>query len=282
MQAQTQLPDETQTRMPGRFKPVAELIGAFRFLTRLPVPFARTISPVPLLQCMRLFPLVGAVIGVVQGIALYAAFYMGVPALLSACLSVTLVVMITGALHEDGLADTADGFGGGKDREQRLLIMRDSRIGTYGTVALILAFMIRVTALEALLNQPLFVIVSMCAAAGSFSRAMMVDLLWASRPARSDGLSVYAGRPSRGTTLFAIFSGGHIGAGGCDIGNGGNPHDGDANDRRADGGCVRGCSGVQRNRNPVRVRRHQLIAQGNINPVCKIGCCRNGLVVETS
>jgi adenosylcobinamide-GDP ribazoletransferase len=208
MQAQTQLPDETQTRMPGRFKPVAELIGAFRFLTRLPVPFARTISPVPLLQCMRLFPLVGAVIGVVQGIALYAAFYMGVPALLSACLSVTLVVMITGALHEDGLADTADGFGGGKDREQRLLIMRDSRIGTYGTVALILAFMIRVTALEALLNQPLAIILCMCAAAGSFSRAMMVDLLWASRPARSDGLSVYAGRPSRGTTLFAIFSGG--------------------------------------------------------------------------
>ena len=208
MLAETEQSPDTRIGTSGRIRPIAELVGALRFLTRLPIPFARTISPVPLQQSMRLFPFVGAVLGAAQGFVLFMAFKLGVPALLSACIACTLAVLITGALHEDGLADTADGFGGGKDREQRLLIMRDSRIGTYGTVALILAFMIRVTALEALLNQPLPIILTMCAAAGSFSRAMMVDLLWASRPARSDGASVYAGRPSRGTTLFAIFTGG--------------------------------------------------------------------------
>jgi adenosylcobinamide-GDP ribazoletransferase len=191
-----------------RFRPFAELIGALRFLTRLPVPFSRTIDLPPLNSAMRMFSVVGAVIGAVTGLVLYGGLELGLPSLLAATIACGLTVIVTGALHEDGLADTCDGFGGGRDREQRLLIMRDSRIGTYGAVALMMALMMRVFAMESLLNLPLPVIVALCAAAGAFSRAMMVDVMWASRPARSDGLSVFAGRPSRTTTLLAIGVGG--------------------------------------------------------------------------
>jgi adenosylcobinamide-GDP ribazoletransferase len=191
-----------------RIRPFAELLGALRFLTRLPVPFARTIDPPRIASSMRMFSLVGALIGAFSGALLFLAHSIGVPSLLSAAIACTLTIVMTGALHEDGLADTADGFGGGRDREHRLLIMRDSRIGTYGALALMLALMLRVFAMESLLNLPLTAVILLCAAAASFSRAMMVDLMWASRHARSDGLAVYAGRPSRNTTLMAIIIGG--------------------------------------------------------------------------
>ena len=156
---------------------------------------------------MRMFAVVGAAIGGVTALVLHGAQWLGLPSLLSAAIAVAVTVLITGALHEDGLADTWDGLFGGRDREQRLAIMRDSRIGTYGAIALMLALMMRVFALEALLNLPLSSLLPALAAAGAFSRAMMVDVLWASRPARGDGLSVYAGRPSRNTTLMAIIMG---------------------------------------------------------------------------
>jgi adenosylcobinamide-GDP ribazoletransferase len=155
-----------------------------------------------------MFALVGACIGAATGLVLYLSFAAGMSALLAAALACTFSTVVTGALHEDGLADTCDGFGGGKDREQRLLIMRDSRIGTYGAVGLILTFLMRVFALESLLSYPLLSIMAVCAAAAAFSRAMMVDLMWASKPARSDGLSAYAGQPSRNVTFAAILSGG--------------------------------------------------------------------------
>lgn len=193
-----------------RFRPLAELVASLRFLTRLPVPFARTIDPPRISSAMRMFSVTGGLIGAATGGFLIATHSIGVPSLLSAAIAVTLTILMTGALHEDGLADTADGFGGGRDREHRLLIMRDSRIGTYGALALMLTVMMRVFALETILNLPLATVVLLCAAAGSFSRAMMVDLLWASRHARSDGLAVHAGRPSRNTALIAIVTGGAL------------------------------------------------------------------------
>ncbi len=193
---------------PSGFRPFGEIVSAFRFLTRLPVPFARTAEPVPLRQSMRMFALAGACIGAATGVVLTLCFRLGMPALLASAFACSFAALITGALHEDGLADTCDGFGGGKDREQRLGIMRDSRIGTYGAVGLILTFLIRVFAMESFLGHSLLEVVAICAATGSFSRAMMVDLMWASRPARSDGLSAYAGQPSRNVTLVAILSGG--------------------------------------------------------------------------
>jgi adenosylcobinamide-GDP ribazoletransferase len=193
---------------PRKFRPFAELLVSLRFLTRFPVPFSRTIDPLPLSQGMRFFAVAGLLIGAISGFILVGLRSLHVPVLMAAAFTCMLGALITGALHEDGLADTVDGLFGGKTREQRLLIMRDSRIGTYGAIALGLAMLIRVGAYEALFTLPSTTTILLIAAAGGFSRAMVVDMMWATRPARSDGLSVLAGRPGRNTALFAIASGG--------------------------------------------------------------------------
>ncbi len=73
--------------------------------------------------------------------------------MLTATLALAVTTALTGALHEDGLADTADGFGGGADKERSLTIMKDSRIGSYGAIALILSFMVRVAAIAVLIRE---------------------------------------------------------------------------------------------------------------------------------
>jgi adenosylcobinamide-GDP ribazoletransferase len=83
--------------------------------------------------------------------------------------------------------------------------MRDSRIGTYGTLALGVTLLVRVSCYEDLSGLPPLTIIALFAAAGAFSRALMVDLLWATRPARSDGLAVFAGTPGRNGAAFAII-----------------------------------------------------------------------------
>jgi adenosylcobinamide-GDP ribazoletransferase len=190
-----------------RFRPFAELIGAMTFLTRLPIPFARTIDHAPMHAAMRMYAPAGALIGAATGALLYALAWLDVPALLAASITLALSLMITGALHEDGIADCADGFGGGKHRDHRLEIMRDSRIGTYGTLALVIAAAAKLACFVELQTLPFWTSVAITAAAGAFSRALMVDLLWATKPARSDGLSHMVGRPSRNTALINVVCG---------------------------------------------------------------------------
>jgi adenosylcobinamide-GDP ribazoletransferase len=188
-------------------RPLAELVHAFKFLTRLPVPFSRTIDPPPLQQAMRMFSVVGACIGALVGFVLLTGQFMELPGNLTALLAVAAGLLLTGALHEDGLADTADGLGGGKTRERRLEIMRDSRIGTYGTLALIVAIGARVACYADLMFLSPQALLAVMMACNAFSRALVVDLLWATPPARSDGLSAYAGQPTRGVAMFAIVVG---------------------------------------------------------------------------
>jgi adenosylcobinamide-GDP ribazoletransferase len=192
---------------PAAFRPLAEFVHAVKFLTRLPVPFSRTLDPPPFNQTMRMFAIVGALIGCGIAVVLLASKYLHLPPLLAALFAVAAGILVTGALHEDGLADMADGFGGGKSREQRLSIMRDSRIGSYGTLALIVAVGARVACYAALLPVRTLALVMIIVACQSFSRALMVDLLWATRPARLDGLSAYAGQPSRVVAMSAILVG---------------------------------------------------------------------------
>ena len=194
----------------GRFRPVSELLLSLRFLTRLPIPFARTVDPVPLASAMRMFAVAGALIGALNGLVLIGLSYLHLPGLIGAVLTVGFSLFLTGALHEDGLADTADGLFGGRTRERRLEIMRDSRIGTYGACALILALLTKAEAYQALLTFPMWQTIAILAAVGAFSRAMVVDMMWATRPARADGLAAQAGRPSRNAGLFAIVTGGAL------------------------------------------------------------------------
>jgi adenosylcobinamide-GDP ribazoletransferase len=191
----------------ARPRPVAELVHALKFLTRLPIPFSRTMDAPPLAQSLRMLSVAGALIGLLIAAVLLAGKFLQLPPLLSALLAVSFGLLITGALHEDGLADTFDGLAGGKTRERRLEIMRDSRIGTYGTLALMMAIGLRVTCYAALLPFSSVTVVTVVVACQAFSRALVVDLLWATKSARADGLSAFAGRPSRVVAMFAIIIG---------------------------------------------------------------------------
>jgi len=131
---------------------VRYLLAAIAFLTRFPVPGAASIDAADVARSAGWFPLVGVLLGgTYAGAAalLRTHFPMGVVAVIV----VLLDVVFTGALHFDGLADTADGFGGGKNREDVLRIMRDHAIGSYGGAALVLAMTLKIAAIAALLGQ---------------------------------------------------------------------------------------------------------------------------------
>jgi adenosylcobinamide-GDP ribazoletransferase len=164
----------------------ADLRIAAEFLTRLPLPAQGYAGA--LAGAVRAFPLVGAAIGASAGVVYGAAVWLGLTPWLAAALAVAAALALTGALHEDGLGDLADGFGGGATREAKLAIMRDSRIGTYGVAALTLTLLVRVAALLA---------------AGAVSRAAMAALMGKLDPARHDGLGFDAGRPDAGAVMIA-------------------------------------------------------------------------------
>ncbi|HRP75252.1 MAG TPA: adenosylcobinamide-GDP ribazoletransferase [Rhodocyclaceae bacterium] len=119
---------------------------ALGFFTRIPVPAWVPWSPERLNHAARYFPLVGWIVGAV-GAASYLAFASVLPHLLAVLLSMAITIRLTGAFHEDGWADACDGLGGGWDKTQVLAIMKDSRIGTYGTVGLVLMLLAKAAAL---------------------------------------------------------------------------------------------------------------------------------------
>jgi cobalamin 5'-phosphate synthase/cobalamin synthase len=128
------------------------LLAGIAFLSRLPVPSGSSFDAADVGKATLLFPLIGALLGGIQALA---AITTGarLPALLAATLLVALSAILTGALHLDGLADMADGFGGGKTREDVLRIMRDHSIGAYGGVALILVIAVKITAIACLVTS---------------------------------------------------------------------------------------------------------------------------------
>jgi adenosylcobinamide-GDP ribazoletransferase len=126
----------------------SDLISAIQFLTRIPVPSVNYRAD-SLSGAVKFFPLVGVFIGGLAAL-LNGSLVNHLPRLASAFLIVLFLVLITGCLHEDGLADVADGFGGGHTREKILLILRDSRIGSYGAAALCLSLVGRVVSISSL------------------------------------------------------------------------------------------------------------------------------------
>ncbi|MFC6491284.1 adenosylcobinamide-GDP ribazoletransferase, partial [Nitratireductor sp. GCM10026969] len=127
-----------------------------------------------------------------------------VPVPVAAAIALGASMLLTGALHEDGLADLADGFGGGKSRDEKLAIMRDSRIGTYGVLALGITLLVRWTALSALAAHGGGTAVLGLVAAHAASRALMPLFMQRVPPAREDGLSAGTGR-IEGQTAFAAL-----------------------------------------------------------------------------
>jgi adenosylcobinamide-GDP ribazoletransferase len=127
-----------------------DFLNALRFMTIFPVPSSDTATaPDWLSRCAKFFPAVGICVGLVSAAALLLAESIWGP-VVAALLAVAVSIIVSGALHEDGLADTADAFGGGWSFEKRLVIMKDSRIGAYGALALLFGVALRVTALAEL------------------------------------------------------------------------------------------------------------------------------------
>lgn len=162
----------------------ADIRAALMLLTRLPMgPWP--IDPARGAQSAWAWPMAGAILGAGAMATGLGALSLGLPAGFAAALVVAVAVMGSGALHEDGLADSADGLWGGQDRDRRLAIMKDSRIGSYGVLALGLTLIAKISLIAPLLTQsPLGVI-----AAAILSRAMMAPVMAALRPARADGLA---------------------------------------------------------------------------------------------
>jgi adenosylcobinamide-GDP ribazoletransferase len=139
------------------------LACAAQFLTRLPTPPPRTWSDDLLARSARYFPLVGLLVGAVCAAVFLAARQVWPTGALPAVLSVGIGALLTGGFHEDGLADTADGLGGGQTPQQRLAIMKDSRLGSYGALALGLVLAVRVAALAELQGGWLIAAALVCA-----------------------------------------------------------------------------------------------------------------------
>ena len=172
---------------------IAQARLAVALLTRLPV--GRLPEPAPALPSASwAFPLCGAIVGTVLWAVIAAATSLGLPALTAALLGLAATALLTGALHEDGLADTADGFGGGTTRARKLEIMRDSRIGSYGVLALVLVIGLKATALAELAAHP--ALFPACLALAALSRGAMAAALGLMRPAREDGMGHAASGPN--------------------------------------------------------------------------------------
>jgi adenosylcobinamide-GDP ribazoletransferase len=179
---------------------LAELRLAFVFLTRLPVPLDDA-RPSKVAQAGWAFPVCGAVVGLVAWLGYAAGAGLGLPALLCALFAIAAGVLVTGALHEDGLADFADGMGGGRDRARKLEIMRDSATGSYGVLAVILVVASKANAIAEIgtAGPALAALVAL----GAASRFAMLLAMAVMPPARADGLGKDAGAP----TLWRIAVG---------------------------------------------------------------------------
>lgn len=184
---------------------LADLRGSLVFLTRVPgwlVGETGETRP-DFSRAARVFPVIGIFVGIVGGLVFVIARDVGESALIAGGLAVLATFLLTGGLHEDGLADTADGFGGGASAREKLEIMDDSRLGTHGAAALVFALGFRVAALAALALFGAWHAALVLLAAETVSRAAMVRL-WYALPAARPGLSEQTGPPDPQAMLIAI------------------------------------------------------------------------------
>jgi adenosylcobinamide-GDP ribazoletransferase len=183
----------------------ADLLACLAFYTRLPFdggdPAGRGFA-----AAQWAAPLAGLAVAMCGAAVLAVCDLAGLPVMLGALLAVAATMLASGALHEDGLADTADALGG-KDIASRLAIMRDSRSGSYGVIALILSIGLRAVAIASLGGgAALFVLIG----AHALSRGGLAAMLHALEPARRDGLGAAAGKPALDRTQMAVGLGAAI------------------------------------------------------------------------
>lgn len=180
------------------------LLVAVQLLTRVPVPLGAAPSEEELARAAAWFPLVGAGVGAVAAVAFRAAFWARLPSL-APWAALGAAIALTGGFHEDGLGDSADGIFGGHDRARRLAIMRDSRLGSYGVLALVLVLGAEAAALGAL---PAALGGRALVAAHALGRAAALPLTWLPYARPEGGLGrPLAGRVSARALAFGLATG---------------------------------------------------------------------------
>ena len=173
--------------------------AALGLLTRLPIKVDAEAAMARGAASAWAYPVVGLCLAALTLVVVTVLSWLGVSTFVLAGVCLLVPIVLTGAMHEDGLADSADGLWGGWTKERRLEIMKDSRIGTYGVLALILSLLLRFAALSALIEADVLAAALLISAAGS--RANMVVLMSLLPNARDNGLSQSVGRPSHQTML---------------------------------------------------------------------------------
>jgi len=175
---------------------------AISLCTRLPVAPSAAIGDGDVARAGWAFPIAGALIGLIAAAVYWVAGRLHIPPLAASVLALATSVLLTGAMHEDGLADTADGFGGGNTREKKLEIMRDSRIGTFGACAIGLSLLLRWSALAAIDGTRSVTIALIVAHAAA--RSILPAFMSLVAPARTEGLSSGAGQPQPTSVAVAL------------------------------------------------------------------------------
>lgn len=168
----------------------AVFLLAVQFLTRLPIGSAQLYSPERMAASVRYYPLVGVLVGAVCAMIFHLATYAFAPPI-AVLFAIAAGLLITGAFHEDGLADTFDGIGGGSTRDRALEIMKDSRLGTYGTLALLVGLAIKI---GALISVPSTLIPIVLVAGHGLSRLSSLLVIATSQYVRDEG----TGKPVAG------------------------------------------------------------------------------------
>ena len=179
-----------------------DILAALGLLTRLPIPVQADRAMARGSAASWAYPVAGMVVGMIAAAAIALMLWAGLPQGIVAALALALTVIITGAMHEDGLADSADGLWGGWDKARRLAIMKDSHIGAYGVIALALTLLLRWLALVALVATDSYW--ASLIGIGAVSRGGMLVLMGVMLPARSDGLSRSVGRPAPNTVWLGL------------------------------------------------------------------------------
>ncbi|GEO83086.1 MULTISPECIES: adenosylcobinamide-GDP ribazoletransferase [Alphaproteobacteria] len=187
---------------------------AVSFLSRITVPASIFVGhDGNLSRAVRAFPLAGALIALPSAAALCLMLVFHASPLLAAFAALGVQAVVTGALHEDGLSDAADGLGGGRDRDHALAIMKDSRIGSYGAVALVLTFGLRAAAIAEIATHIAPLSAALCLpATAALSRALMVWHWSSLPPARTNGVAAGAGAPLRSSLNSTLITGAALAA----------------------------------------------------------------------
>jgi len=195
--------------VPQWLRLLGEAAAMLRFYSRLPLPalgpFDDPAAPPPFARACRMLPVASLVIAAPQALVVAVLGLTALPALFVATMSVAAGLIATGALHEDGLADMADGFGGGATVARKLEIMKDSRVGSYGVAALALALLARTALVAALLLHGPLVAATSLLGAGILSRGLSLALFAALPAARPDGVASAVGRPEPAAVTIACL-----------------------------------------------------------------------------